>query len=1176
MEPSLERDWRDPFLLPAMREVAQRICKAIHNKELICVFGDYDLDGMSATALAVRGLRDMGARVEPILPQRLEDGYGLTAAAVERITVLKPDVVLTVDTGISAAPEVDILRDRGFDVVITDHHEPGDLIPQGVPVCNPKLDPDYAPQGDHLAGAGVSLKLIQAVGECCDSPNVWRGLVDIATLGTVADVMPLIGENRALVAAGVEKMRLNPCVGIAALAAEARLDCAHLVAENISFSLAPRLNAAGRMASPMDSLNLLLEDDPEQAAELARILTEHNRARQLTEAEMTEEVMAILERDYHGESAIVLAGADWHDGVKGIVASRVAHRFHVPTVLCSVEDGVAIGSGRSVGRIDLYKAFEACSETLDRFGGHAGAAGMAVALDKLDDFRRALCAELDTVPPELAADCKQLDAYAYIDELSVEVAHEIERLEPFGEGNPRPLLMSRAISLNNPCTVGRDGVHLKFQAYSNHVQVPAIQFRCPRIEHVLAHPDFADIVYRLELDCWQGRERIQLMVTDIALLEEPAPLDEKSDDIFLQELYAKADESLKRREYAGIGDAASFFTKVAGVTKGEDNRQELISHMAIDENLEIRRDPQNDYDPNAIAVYVPRFDKDIGFLNKDLAAVLAPLMDAGRAYSVRLGSITGGIDGKHYGVNIEITNEDSPKLHEERARYRAHQREQLSQCNDPAALRAHLLKAFIGEGHLHSAQEKSLALLESGKNVLTVMATGRGKSLIFQLFAAQSALIDHKASVFVYPLRALVADQAYHLDEVFAELGLSVAVITGETPEGKRAEAFERLAAGDLDIVLTTPEFLHFHAREFARGSRIGFVTIDEAHHIGQARSGNRPAYAHLGEAIAQLNEDGSRPRVLAVTATADDATASRIRSVLSIDELVLDPTVRTNLKLSDARDCTHKLTYMIDTVKSGGKTVIYVNSRDASVQLARALRRAVPELGWKTAFYHGGLDRASRHEIERRFRTGEVMACVATSAFGEGVNIGDIRNVILYHLPFSEVEFNQMAGRSGRDGQPATIHVLSGKKDARINEYILSNLAPEHDTMAALYSSLLEAQERLGAGFKTTNNEIAEDASRRLGHKSKQIDESAVSSAVGVFRELGFVTTEGFSSARRITVNTEAAHRPLDSSTRYQEGQDECEEFSTFKEWLFNADGDTLLKRFNTPILPGKEEPHV
>lgn len=1190
ISPSLERDWKDPFLLPDMDTGARRVVEAIQKGESICVFGDYDLDGISATAVMVRGLEALGGDVSAVLPRRLEDGYGLTASAIARIMSRNPQLVVTVDCGISAAEEVNEILAASIDVVITDHHEPGDHVPSGVPVINPKLDPEYSCAEDHLSGSGVALKFIQAVGRLTHNPDVWLGLIDLATLGTIADVMPLIGENRALTAAGLEKMRINPNVGIAALAAVSHVKLSEITAERIAFSLAPRLNAAGRVAHPKDALKLLLTTSALEAADSAELLDTHNRVRQRIEADMFEAVLALLERTYDGEPSIVLAEEGWHDGVKGIVASRIAALYGVPAILCTIENGVAVGSGRSVGSVDLYHAISTCEEHITRFGGHKGAAGLALPAGNIDAFRSALNDYLSKLPPEAFEKVSEVDATVSIDELNPAIVREIAMLEPFGEKNPRPLFYSRAVEIKNPCTVGADGQHLKFQAYQDGNQLMAIYFRAPKIDALLHGTERGDLTYRLELDNWRDRERLQLIVQNLTPYGNIETSDAAEDySEFLADLFLNADATICRRAYEGILDAPSFNTKVAGVTF--ENRAEVIAKLEESEELELVREPHNTYDSNAVAVFAPRHDRTIGYLNKDLAAVIAPALDEGAPYSTELTQITGGEDGKNYGVNILISRTDLigayPLLQEQREAKRARLRE-LSDSE----LDRELTRHFIGSNHLHQAQQESLDALGRGENILTVMATGRGKSLIFHMHAARTVLREDKVSIFVYPLRALVSDQAYHLEDSFADLGIRCAVVTGESSESARAEAFQAIADGTLDIVLTTPEFLYFHADKFARlplaaqqpngvselgfdtdvsrpKNRIGFVVVDEAHHIGQSRAGNRPAYGELGNSIARLNLDGQPPTVLAVTATASDEVSGRIKEVLGISRFILDPSVRDNLVLKDDRGNAYRETSLLQLVATGEKTVIYVNSRNESVKLARLIRKAVPDLAWKSAFYNGGLSRSARHEVERRFRDDEINVIVATSAFGEGINIPNIRNVVLYHMPFSDVEFNQMAGRAGRDSAKATVHLMFGERDVQRNEFIVRTSAPSPEVLALLYRELIEEQLAQGPSFSVTNAELSERVKRKAGKRMNEVSEDAISAGIGVFRELNLVTSEGRGSARSLLVVPNAMRRPLTESVRYSEGLEEIERFGEFKEWVMSAQEEELLHRFNRPILP-------
>lgn len=1154
LDPDLQRDWLSPDQIPGMSDAAARVAAAVRDRSRIVVFGDFDLDGISAAAVAGRGLAALGAEVEATVPNRFTEGYGLTDGALERLMSLRPDLVVTVDCGISSRVEAERLRAAGIDVVVTDHHEPGGEMPVGVPVANPKLDGSC--RSSTLAGAGVALKLVQAVGEILGEPDVWRDLADLAMLGTVADIVPLVGENRALVAAGLSALREWPRVGLAALCGVAGVAVQSVTSENVAFALAPRLNAAGRMADACLSLELLLCDDPLRAEELAHALDEHNRVRQAVEHDLAEAAFELAGRTFApGDKGLVLSGQGWHPGVKGIVASRLAGAFGVPVLLFAIEDGLAVGSGRSVGRVDLYSAVAACADHLERFGGHEAAVGVTVRAKELPAFTERLLAELARVPDERFVEDVVCEAELELEQIGLELAAELDLFEPYGHGNPRPLFCSHGVFMNARQRVGRTGNHLRFTAFDGISSVPAIAFRCREIETAAAHDASVDLAYEVHADEWRGRKRVQLIVRDYEVHERTAGYAPAAD--LVEDLFSRADELLAREEYIGIEDAESFHTKLVGVTF--EGRQDTVSRLAVGTPLRTERQPDNMHDPCAIALVDPG-GMQVGFFNRRLAAVLAPVIDAGVEYDVVVSDVTGGEAGRTFGVNVLVSrrgrladeSEEQDRA-ERRAEYRA---------LTPEALQAHLVQQFIGSRSLHEAQVESLEVLAGEGRCLTVMATGRGKSLIFHLHAARRALLDGLASVFVYPLRALVADQAFHLEESFAGIGLEVVTLTGESTPSRRDEVFAGLADGGVDVVLTTPEFLDHHAGRFARSGRVGFVVVDEAHHVAAARAGHRPSYGRLGRAL----EIVGAKEVLAVTATASADTAAAIREGLGIARVVEDPTVRENLIVEDRRGLKDKDDYLVALAARGEKVVVYVNSREQSVRLARMMRKRVPVIAMRVAFYNGGLGRQARHAVERAFRDGDLSVVVATSAFGEGVNIPDIRHVVLYHLPFNEVEFNQMCGRSGRDGAPARVHLLFGSGDARVNEMVLSSAAPSREDMVALYRLLKAEQDANGPGFEITNAELA----GRLGSGRGGLNERGVSSAIGVFRELGLVEGEGHGPYRRLTVPA-APDRKLDlaESVRYAEGLEEIAEFDEFRRWVLEASADELLVRFNRPILP-------
>lgn len=1078
LTPSLERDWADPLIIPGMSDVAVRIEQAVHAGETIAIFGDFDVDGITSTCLLTEALRALGATVYPFIPHRFDEGYGLSEAALDRVVrTCNPSLVVTVDNGIAARNEVAYLTDRGIDLVVTDHHEPSDMVPQGVPLTDPKLIADGP--SHELAGAGVALKLVQVLGSRLGQPNLWQSLLEVAALGTVSDMMTLTPENRALVAAGIDQMRNTTRPGYVALASMSKTDLATVTADSLSFSLIPRLNAAGRMADPTLALDLLLARDPIEAGRLAAHLEEINQERRSIEAELADEAFERVEETYTGGRVIVVGGEGWHEGVKGIVASRIVNRYHVPALLFSIEDGVARGSGRSVGTVNLFEAVERCSDLLTRFGGHAGAVGVTLSADRLDDLRERLDAVLSELPAEAFEDKGEVATTVRLSELDIDTIEQVSLLEPFGQGNKVPLLAATGVTMADRFCVGKTGDHMRFTATDGASSVAAIMFRVPDIDTVCGCDSVVDLVFEAVAEHWQGRVKPKLMVKDI--------LCHASEDV------------LPAPGAAGVGADAP---------------------VAVDASRAAREAGGADASDGADA---------IGRADAPDAASAAAQAAA------------------------------SPAAAERRAL--------LAQLPYDELTRS-LLHAFIGVAAPHRAQREALDALGRGENTLAVMGTGRGKSLIFQVHAIREAVLNHRASVLVYPLRALVADQAFHLISACAALGVRAAVLTGATLDPARDRAFAALAAGTLDIVLTTPEFLAIHTDRFARAGRVGFVVVDEAHHAARAKAGERSAYLELPRVLDALGH----PVVLAVTATADAAAAAEIGRLLGINRTIVDGTIRENLELEDDRDLSTRENRLVSIVAAGEKTVVYVNSRDQAAALARTLRKRVPELAHAIAFYHAGLTRDDRTRIEDAFRTGALECIVSTSAFGEGVNLPDIRHVVLYHMPFSATEFNQMSGRAGRDGAPAVIHLLYSTRDARINERMLDAAAPEREELVTIYRALQTMwrshRGKTGeASFQATDLDIS---SMCLAIDARTpVDERMVESGIAIFEELGFAKVKGFDSARRIEMRENPGHMALTSSTRYLEGLRTRLAFTTFRSWALDAPARDMLARVNRPITP-------
>lgn len=1168
LHPSLDRDWADPSLIPGLDQVTKRIVSAIDSGEKIAVFGDFDVDGISATCLMTTALRELGADVTPFIPRRFDEGYGLSQVSLERlIGMADPSLIITVDNGIAGRNEVAWLLERGVDVAVTDHHEPADLVPQGVPVADPKLSEDNPCR--ELAGVGVALKVVCALSRHYGQPDMWRQYTDLATLGTVSDLMLLTGENRSLVADGIKRIRNSERPGIVALAALARRELSTMAADELAFSLIPRLNSAGRMADPALSLAVLMETDPVRAEELAAELESINQERRQIEAELTQEAMAMVDSTFDGDHVIVVGGEGWHEGVKGIVASRLVSHYHVPALLFTISEGVARGSGRTVGSIDLFRAVEQCSDLLTRFGGHAGAVGVTLEAANLDAFRDRMEQILSQMPAEDFDTRREVSALVELCELDQESVESIDALQPFGHGNEVPILAVSGVSMLERNRCGEDGKHLRFTATDGKTSLQCIMFNPQNVETLADYDGAVDIVFEPKVDTWRGRSSVKLHVKDILKRsdQEPGATDEATVSL-VEDLFARADEFTRDSEVSNIAQAPSLHTKVAGGSFGD--RQQVASDLRPGDELSLVRELDNPHDPNAVTVRAPD-GRQVGYLRRVIAAALAPEIDRGARYRARVIDVTGdAASGQTRGVNIFLERLEAGVEGDDVsvAQARAAKRAELARLA-PDKLTDHLRHILIGDASLLPAQQSALDNLAQDRSTLCVMATGRGKSLIFHMHAARTAITQHKASVFVYPLRALVSDQAYHLAQVCDKVGLTTRVLTGETSSEAREEVYAALAEGAVDIVLTTPEYLVMHTSRFAASGRVGFVVIDEAHHAGQAKSGARPAYLEMPRVLKELGA----PTTLAVTATANTTVANEICRLLSIsaDNVVLDPSSRDNLTVIDERSTQGRDERLVSLLVHGEKTLVYVNSREQTISLARMLRHRVWEYGHRVAFYNGGLTRADRSAVEEAFRQGRLTYLIATSAFGEGVNLPDVRHVVLYHLPFDEVEFNQMSGRAGRDGQPAWIHLAYGSTDARINERILRRDAPRRESLIVLYRLLMERQRAASAegeeSFAATNADLA-SACLAIDPRS-DMDDHTVSCGISIFRELGFCVTTGYGVGRRIQMISQPQHMDLSQSIRYVEGQRSLAAFSGYRDWALGATDDQVRDRIIKPIVP-------
>ncbi|MCZ6633149.1 MAG: single-stranded-DNA-specific exonuclease RecJ [bacterium] len=507
----------DPFQMADMEAAVDRIWEAVDAGEKIMVHGDYDVDGVTGTSLLVRAFQALGADVDFYIPNRLEDGYGISKRGIEEGVRRGIRLLVSVDCGITAVQEAEYARKKGLDVIITDHHQPGTL-PNALAVVNPKRqDCDYPFK--ELSGVALAFKLAYAVYQKrdVDRAPVLDNL-DLVALGCAADIVPLVGENRVLVTYGLERMHQTENLGLRALLENLGLKGGQLTTEKLIFVLAPRINALGRMGSAMEAVTLLTTSDKEEAERIALMLEKKNQMRRRIDERMLREALKQVEIHVHPDKdrAVVLASEDWHPGVIGIVATRIAEKVHLPTVMISVDGKSSKGSGRSIPGFDLYAALSRCQDHLVAFGGHKYAAGLTIEPKQIEAFRDVFLevAKEMMVPDDLVPKL-YIEGEILLNQINRRLVDVLNRFAPFGAQNTRPVMVSRNVEVvGAPSIVGKN--HLKFKARQSDQVFDCIGFNLGHLIYRLTPGEAnLDMAYMIEENEWRGRKGIQLRIKDL-------------------------------------------------------------------------------------------------------------------------------------------------------------------------------------------------------------------------------------------------------------------------------------------------------------------------------------------------------------------------------------------------------------------------------------------------------------------------------------------------------------------------------------------------------------------------------------------------------------------------------------------------------------------------------------
>ncbi|MFD0895547.1 single-stranded-DNA-specific exonuclease RecJ [Luteolibacter ambystomatis] len=511
------RDLADPFLIPGMEGAVARILQAVDRKESVCIFGDYDVDGVTSITLMRRILHAYSIEPRHFIPHRGPEGYGLSDAALVRCMAEgpKPDLLITVDCGTVSIDEIAGLKAQGVDVVVVDHHEPS---PRGLPACVALVNPKRGNDFTYLCAAGVVFKLGHALLKTRPVDLDLKELMDLVAVATIADIVPLVGENRLLVRHGLKRLptTLNP--GLRALQEVTGMN-GHATSMDVGFRIGPRLNAAGRMDAPEDALATLLTDCRRVAFDFAEKLDRYNRDRQQYETQIRREALEMLDSSFDPERdpVIVLGSRSWHPGVVGIVASRLMRQFHKPTFVIAIDgDGIGKGSGRSIEGVSLVEAIQDCQQHLLAGGGHAMAAGLSIQEGELDAFRRRFADYvLRTTDERQRQPTLCYDAEITFSQLSLDFLAGYDLLQPFGNGNPQPVFISRGISLSRP-PVHMKNQHLRFMLRQGYAEQDAVFFGGG--ERPLPDPPW-DIAFTIDRNTFRGRTTLQLVIQDVRAAE---------------------------------------------------------------------------------------------------------------------------------------------------------------------------------------------------------------------------------------------------------------------------------------------------------------------------------------------------------------------------------------------------------------------------------------------------------------------------------------------------------------------------------------------------------------------------------------------------------------------------------------------------------------------------------
>ncbi|MBR2744670.1 MAG: single-stranded-DNA-specific exonuclease RecJ [Clostridia bacterium] len=505
-------DFYDPFLMPDMEIAVNRIIKAIENKEKVIIYGDYDVDGITSITVLKKFLSERGLEVDSYIPNRLDEGYGLNKDAIDKIAELKYTLMITVDCGISGIEEIDYANSLGIETVITDHHEPAETLPNALAVVDAKRKDNEYPY-NQLAGVGVVFKVIQAISQKYNlDEKEYLKYLDFVCVGTISDIVPLVDENRVISKLGLKLVAVTKNIGLKALLES--IGTKTIDSSVISFGIAPRINACGRLGYEKEALDLFFTENIVQAEEIAKRLNKYNSERQQKEVKIFNESIEMIENGEKNKACIILGHEDWHHGVIGIVSSKVTEIYYKPSILIGFEGEDGKGSGRSIHGFDLHDALSKCQTHIDRFGGHSMAIGISVKKSEFEDFKNDVEKFVEDSHIENLVPIIKIDKEITLNDVNTDTVKDLKKLEPYGEANKMPIFIYRNLRIDSIRALS-EGKHIKLTLRDKNTLIDAIGFNMGHLVNEYLLGDKIDIAGCLEINKYNGKESIQINLKDI-------------------------------------------------------------------------------------------------------------------------------------------------------------------------------------------------------------------------------------------------------------------------------------------------------------------------------------------------------------------------------------------------------------------------------------------------------------------------------------------------------------------------------------------------------------------------------------------------------------------------------------------------------------------------------------